>query len=115
MPFFIKIVLTSLIIASVSEIAKRVSWIAAILASLPLISILAMIWLYIDTKDIQKIIALSHGIFWDVLPSLLFFVVLPMLLKQGVGFPLALFLSIAIMFLGYTIYALLLGTLGIKF
>ena len=55
MPYVIKVVLSSIIIVSVSEIAKRVCWIAAIVASLPLVSILALIWLYIDTHDVQKI------------------------------------------------------------
>jgi len=114
MQFFIKIALSGVIIAATSEIAKRVSWVAAILASLPLISILAMIWLYIETKDIEKVISLSNGIFWAVLPSLLFFVVLPILLKMGMNFSLAMGLSMAIMFLGYMSYVFLLNLWGIK-
>lgn len=68
------------------KIAKKYTSFAAILASLPLTSILAFIWLYRNTKDKQKIIDPSYGIFWMVLPSLLFFIVLPMLLKKGMGF-----------------------------
>tara|TARA_Y100001935_G_C17218074_1_gene463724 strand:+ start:275 stop:622 length:348 start_codon:yes stop_codon:yes gene_type:complete len=115
MQYLIKIVLSSIIIVSVSEIAKRVSWIAAIVASLPLVSILALIWLYIDTHDVQKIIALSNEIFWAVLPSLLFFAILPVLLRMGFNFPLALILSMVIMFLGYSLYVLILNYFGIKF
>ena len=97
-----------------SELAKRYVPIAAILAALPLTSILAMIWLYRDTKDVQRIAGLSAGIFWAVLPSLLFFLLLPLLLKNGVGFPRALLVSCLVMLLAYTIYALILDRFGIK-
>ena len=67
----------------VSELAKRSSFWGAALASLPLTSLLAFVWLYLDTGDIQKVSSLSQGIFWLVLPSLLLFVVLPLLLRSG--------------------------------
>lgn len=114
MQFIIKFIISAFIIATVSEIAKRFTFVAAIIASLPLTSIWAMIWLYHDTKDIQKIIDLSSNIFWAVLPSLLFFIVLPPLLKMGLKFSLAIVASSIVMFLGYTIYALLLNKFGIK-
>ncbi len=87
---------------------------AAILASLPLTSILAMIWLYRDTKNVGKISRLSIDIFWAVLPSLLFFIALPLLLKTGMKFAWAMSLSALIMFIGYTVYAFVLGKFGIK-
>ena len=114
MQFLIKIIITALIVALVSEIARRFTFVAAIIASLPLTSILAIIWLYRDTSDIQKIIDLSSNIFWAVLPSLLFFIVLPLLLKMGFKFSSAMIISSVVMFLGYTIYALLLNKFGIK-
>lgn len=114
MQYLIKIMLSALIIATVSEIAKRFSLFAAIVASLPLTSLLAIIWLYRDTKDVQKIIDLSSGIFWAVLPSLLFFIVLPVLLKMGLRFSLALIISSIVMFLGYSIFTVLLLKAGIK-
>ena len=112
--FTLKLFLSALIIASVSELGKKFSWIAAILASLPLISIIAMSWLYIETKDVQKVISLSNGIFWAVLPSLLFFIVLPILLKLNINFTLAMLISMAVMFLGYVLYISVLNILGIK-
>jgi len=114
MQFLIKIVITSLIIVGVSEIAKKVSWMAAILASLPIVSIFAMIWLYLDTKDVQKVITLSNGIFWAVLPSLLFFVVLSALLKLEVNFTVSMCISMGIMAVGYVVYVVLLSRFGIK-
>ena len=111
--FMLKVISSALIIAVVSELGKRFTWIAAIIASLPLISILAMTWLYIESKSINKIISLSHGIFWAVLPSLLFFIVLPSLLKSGLSFPLSMLVSIFIMFLGYSLYIAILKSIGI--
>lgn len=114
MQFIIKIIVSALIIVGVSELAKRFTPIAAILASLPLTSILAMIWLYRDTHDVQKIIDLSNGIFWAILPSLLFFIVLPLLLKLGLKFGLAMFSSSVIMAIGYAVYGFILSRFGVK-
>lgn len=84
--YALKIALTTAIIVAVSEIAKRSSFWAAVLASLPLTSLLALIWLYAETGDTQKVAALSQSIFWLVIPSLLLFVLLPQLLRTGWGF-----------------------------
>ncbi len=82
MQYLIKIIITALIVTGISELGKRFSPLAAILASLPLTSILAFIWLYHDTKDSQKVIDLSYGIFWMVFPSLLFFSI-AVFIKEG--------------------------------
>ena len=114
MYLILKTLISASIIVIVSEIAKKYTWSAAIIISIPLTSLLAFIWLYYDTNDIQKVISLSNGIFLAVLPSLLFFAILPMFLKMGVNFTLAMLLSILIMFLGYSLYAFLLSFFGIK-
>ena len=74
MRILIKVIITALLVTGISELGRRYSTLAAILASLPLTSILAMIWLYWDTHDTRKVSALSYGIFWAVLPTLLFFI-----------------------------------------
>ena len=61
MYFLIKTFLTALIVVLVSEIAKKYTWAAAIIVSIPLTSLLAFIWLYFDTKDVQKVIDLSFS------------------------------------------------------
>jgi len=94
--YILKIAITTLLVVLISEIAKRSSFMGAILASVPLVSVLAMLWLYIDTKDISKVSALSSSIFYLVLPSLSLFVALPLLLKQGINFYLGISLSIGI-------------------
>ena len=93
--FLLKTFITALIVAGISELSRRYSLIAALLASLPLTSILALIWIYTDSKDTQKIIAMSYDIFWLVIPSLAFFLLLPSLLKLNVQFVPALLLSCA--------------------
>ena|SRR3990167_6130217 len=114
MQYIIKILVSALIITGVSELGKKFTPIAAILASLPLVSIMAMIWLYNDTKNVQKIVDLSSGIFWAVLPSLIFFLVLPLLLKSGIKFTPAMFISALIMFIAYSIYIFVIAKFGIK-
>lgn len=111
--FTLKILITALVVAGVSELAKRHSWMAAILAALPLTSILAMCWLYWDTGDTARVAELSRGILWAVLPSLLFFWILPLLLKQGLRFPAALAISSAVMTGAYAIYAWAAARLGV--
>lgn len=84
--YALKIFVTAFIIVLVSEIAKRSSGFAALIASLPLTSLLAIIWLHIDGLESTQIAMLSGQIFWLVLPSLVFFLALPLLLKRGLGF-----------------------------
>lgn len=112
--YILKILITTILIVLLSEIAKRSTFLGAILASIPLVSVLAMIWLYIDTKDISKVSTLSLSIFWLVLPSLSLFVALPLLLKQGISFYISMSISIAVMILGYWLMISVLNHLEIK-
>jgi hypothetical protein len=82
----LKFGLSAAVLVAVAEIAKRNSVWAALVASLPLTSLLAIVWLYIDTKDAPKIATLSSDIFWLVIPSLALFPVLALLLRTGVSF-----------------------------
>ncbi|MEZ5828653.1 MAG: DUF3147 family protein [Hyphomicrobiales bacterium] len=92
----LKVLVTSVLVVAVSEVAKRSTLFGAILASIPLTSVLAMIWLYIDTGDAEKVARLATGIFWLVLPSLVLFVSLPLLIRGGVEFYASLAVSIAL-------------------
>jgi len=87
--YAIKVLITAVVVVAVSELSKRSSLWGAVLASLPLTSLLAFVWLYRSTGNIEAIASLSHGIFWLVLASLPLFLILPALLKSGVGFWLA--------------------------
>ena len=81
MYYLIKTILTAIIIVIVSEIAKKSSFLAAIIISIPITSLLAFIWLYLDTKDTQKIVVLSYGTLIMTIPSFAFFLILPLMLK----------------------------------
>ena len=106
--------LSAAVIVAVSEIAKRSSLLGGLLASLPLTSLLAFVWLWQDTRDAQKVAALSNSILWLVLPSLVLFLVLPVLLKRGVNFYPALGAAIAAMLVSYGAMVFTLGKFGIK-
>ena len=112
--YLVKIAITTLLIVAIAEIAKRSSFAGALLASVPLISVLAMIWLYVDTKDVAKVSALATSVFWLVLPSLALFVTLPVLLKQGLNFYLSMSISIGITLGCYFLMISLLNHFGVK-
>jgi len=112
--YALKIGLSALILVAVAEVAKRSTFWAAALASLPLTSLLAFVWLYLDTGDVQKVATLAGGIFWLVLPSLLLFVLLPLLLRSGGGFWVSLGVSSAATALAYLGMVKLLAAFGIR-
>ena len=112
--YLIKIIITTLLIVAISEIAKHSSFAGAVLASIPLISVFAIAWLYIDTKDVTKVINLVNSIFWLVLPSLVLFITLPLLLKQGLNFYISITISIAVTIGCYWLMVMVLHHYGIK-
>lgn len=114
MYYLTKLIGTCALIVAVSEVAKRSAMVAAVLASLPLVSVLAMVWLYLDTKDIERVAGLAHSIFWLVIPSLLLFVSLPILLRSGVNFFVSLSVSIGLTVAGYFLMVFVLQKLGVQ-
>ena len=109
-----KALLSGVIIMAASEAAKRSPAYGALIVSLPLISILAMIWLWRDTGDNERIAALSEGTFWLVLPTLPMFLVLPAMLRNGFAFWTALAISCALTVALYLVAVWLLPKLGIN-
>jgi hypothetical protein len=84
--FVIKWALSGVIIAVVSEVARRSPAFGALIVSLPLVSLLGILWLWRDTGDAERIASHAESTFWYVLPSLPMFLVLPAMLRAGVGF-----------------------------
>jgi hypothetical protein len=111
--YIIKLLISAAIIVGVSEISKRNSFMAGLLASLPLTSFLAMLWLYHDTHDAGKVAALSTSIFRLVLPSLVFFIALPALLKIHLNFYASFASATAIMLACYGLTVLILKCLHV--
>ena len=92
----IKAVVSGILIAAISEIAKRSPGFGALVASLPLVSVLGMIWLWRDRPDAENMAAHAGATFWYVLPSLPMFLAIPALLRNGVPFWIALGLGCAL-------------------
>jgi hypothetical protein len=78
--------ISGIIVAIVSEVAKRYPGIGGLIASLPLVSVLGMIWLWRDTHDPERLAAHAGATFWFVLPSLPMFLLIPDMLRRGLGF-----------------------------
>jgi hypothetical protein len=92
----IKAVISGIIVAAVSEIAKRYPGLGGLVASLPLISVLGMIWLWRDTQDPVRMASHAEGTFWFVLPSLPMFLLIPWMLRHGWPFWTALAIGCAL-------------------
>ena len=99
----IKILISAILIALISEVSKRSTFFGAVLASIPLVSVLAMIWLYIDTNDSLQVVQLSKGIFWLVIPSLVLFITFPFFIRLQFSFYTALSAAIFVMVVTYFI------------
>ncbi|MBU0472715.1 MAG: DUF3147 family protein [Bacteroidetes bacterium] len=112
--YIIKVVISATLIVAISEVSKKSSLIGGILASVPLLSVLGMIWLYIDTGSNQKIAQFSTSVFWLVIPSLSLFIVLPLLLKMKMSFYVALPISLVVMVIFYYLMIFILTKVGIK-
>ena len=84
--FWVRALLSGLIAALASTIARRQPALGALIVSLPLVSVLSMIWLWRDEGDPVRMAAYVQNTFWYFLPSMPMFLVIPMLLRRGVSF-----------------------------
>ncbi len=101
--FIVKAVLSGLLIAAVSEVARRSATMGALVASLPLVSVIGMIWIWAETRDADRIASHAGATFWYVLPSLPMFVVMPLLIRSGMGFWAALGIGCALTVILYLV------------
>lgn len=111
--YALKLIISASLIVAISEIAKRSTGFAALLASLPLTSLLAFVWLHLEATPTERIAELSDQIFWLVLPSLLLFILLPLLLRQGLSFWSSLGWSVAATAAGYLALLAVLRRMGV--
>lgn len=110
----VKALLSGLIIAIVSEVARRSPGIGALIVSLPMVSLLTFIWLWRDTGEPERIAQLSESAFWFFLPSMPLFLVLPAMLRAGVGFWLALLAACALTIALYGLMIVASSRFGIR-
>lgn len=86
MLFIVKATLSGLLVALIATVARRYPGWGGLLASLPLVSVLAMTWLYAESRDTEKVAALASSTFWFFLPSMPMFLIIPFLLRSGWSF-----------------------------
>ncbi len=111
--YLVKLAVSAALVVAISEISKRTGYVGGLIASLPLVSLLAIGWIWFETHDAAKITAFSRSVFWFVLPSLLFFILLPWLLPR-LGFYLSIAIASAATAAGYACMAAALSRAGIQ-
>ena len=114
MHLLLKAVISGALVAAASEAARRSTLLGAVLISLPLTSILAVVWLYRDTHDAEQVASLSWSILWVIVPSLVFFVALPVGLRSGLGFAASLAGACVLTAVGYAIWIWAAHALGVS-
>ena len=111
--FLFKLIFTATIIVIISEIAKHYDRLAALVASLPLVTLITLFWLYYENQPEDKIANHAYYTFWYVIPTLPMFIFFPWAIKVfgfWITFILSIFLTIIIFFL----YATILKKFGIN-
>ena len=115
MPYLVlKALISGLLIAVASEVARRWPGWGALIVSLPLVSILAMLWLWRDTHDPVRMAAHVEATFWFVIPSLPMFLLVPAMLRQGFSFWTALAAGCALTILLYLVMVWAAPKLGLR-
>ena len=109
-----KALLSGVLIAAIAEIGKRLPTVAALVASLPLVSVLGMVLLWQARPDAENMARHSEATFWYVLPSLPMFLLIPLMLRGGVPFWLALLAGCALTVALYLLMAQFGPRLGIR-
>jgi hypothetical protein len=109
----IKYLLTSAIVVAVSEFAKRNDRLGGLVAALPLVTLLALIWLHVENQTEQKIANHAWYTFWYVVPTLPMFLAFPVLLHR-IGFWPTLLTCVAITIICFWLFALAVRRFGIE-
>ena len=114
MAFVVRAALSGVIVALIALIARRNPAAGALVASLPLVSLLGMIWLWRDTKDPVRMAAHAEGTFWFVLPSLPMFLLIPWMLRVGSNFWIAIGAGCATTILLYLVTIIIAARFGVR-
>jgi hypothetical protein len=112
--FSIRALLSGIMIAAISTVARRYPAGGALIASLPLVSVLGMIWLWHDRPDSENMAAHAEATFWYVLPSLPMFLLIPALLRRGIDFWVALLAGCALTIAAYLVTILIAARFGVR-
>lgn len=110
----VKALLSGIIVMAVSEIARRSPAFGALVVSLPMVSLLGILWLWRDTHDGERIAAHAQATFWYVIPSLPMFLALPWMLRHGLGFWLAMGAACLLTIALYGVTVLVAARFGVR-
>ncbi|KTS29461.1 hypothetical protein C1N58_10420 [Pantoea sp. SGAir0180] len=108
-----KYAITALMVVVISEAAKRSDRLGGLLAALPLVTILVLVWMKLEGQAQTKIAAHAWYTFWYVVPTLPMFILFPFL-YQRTGFWLTLGLSCVLTLIVFVLWAVLLKRWGIE-
>lgn len=108
-----KYAITAAIVVLVSEIAKRSDKLGALVAALPLVTILALVWLYLEQQSIEKISNHAWYTFWYVIPTLPMFLLFPFILPR-IGFWWSLTASCLVTIVCFVLFGLLSRRVGVE-
>lgn len=109
----VKYLLTAGLVVFISEVAKRSDKLGGLIAALPLVTVLTLIWLFVEKQTEEKIANHAWYTFWYVVPTLPMFLVFPYLLPRF-GFWLTLLLSAVITVACFLCFAYVLKHFGIE-
>jgi hypothetical protein len=110
----LKAAISGVLVAAASEVARRFPGWGALIASLPLVSVLGMMWLWHDRPDAANMAAHAEATFWFVLPSLPMFLAIPWMLRSGINFWAALLVGCAMTMALYLLMTFIGPRLGLK-
>jgi hypothetical protein len=110
----LKAAISGVLVAAASEVARRFPGWGALIASLPLVSVLGMMWLWHDRPDAANMAAHAEATFWFVLPSLPMFLLIPWMLRSGINFWIALLIGCALTIALYLLMTVVGPRLGLK-
>ena len=108
-----KYLITAAVVIIVSEVAKRSDRLGSFIAALPLVTLLVMIWLYVDKQPQSKIANHAWYTFWYVVPTLPMFLAFPFLLPRF-GFWLTMLAGVGISVACFGLFALVVRQFGIQ-
>ncbi|MCM8557149.1 DUF3147 family protein [Sphingomicrobium sediminis] len=111
--FILKAIISGLLVAVISTVAQKWPGWGGLLASLPLVSVMSILWLYGETRDTEKVAGLAMGAFWFFLPSIPMFLIIPMMLRGGISFGVTMVTAIGTTLALYAIWAQIAPKLGI--
>ncbi|GAB3314683.1 DUF3147 family protein [Haliea atlantica] len=107
-----KYLITALIVVVISEVAQRSGKLGALITALPLVAVLSLIWLHLESQPLDRIGSYARYTFWYVLPTLPMFLLLPLLLER-LGFWGALLAAVVVTLLCFWLFSLLMRRFGI--